>query len=101
MKDILFVMFGYVGVVVIILLLFLLMLYLANKVFNIVKYIIMYREYSKNKDLYDIKNNVIVSKKGNVRYSCVGSVDEQIEILSKAIKYLKDIKKMQEDIAID
>lgn len=63
-------MFGYVGVVVIILLLFVLMLYLTNKAFKIVKYIIMYREYSKNKVLYDIKNNVIVSKKGNIRYSC-------------------------------
>lgn len=97
MKNILFMLFGYIGVAVIVLSLFLLTLYLLNKSFNIVKYIIMYREYSKNEDLYDIRNNVIISKSGNIRYSCAGNLNEQIEILDKALKHLKDVQKMNDD----
>lgn len=101
MKNILFMLFGYIGMIIIVLSLFLGMCYLANKAFNIVKYIIMYRQYSKNKDLYDIRNNVIIGKDGNIQYSCAGSVEEEIEIVKKGLKHLESIKKMQDDISIE
>ena len=68
-----------------------------NRLFKISKYIIMYHEYKRREDLYDLKNKLIVSKDGSISYSCVGDIDEQIEILDKAIKERKKIKRLRED----
>lgn len=68
-----------------------------NRLFKISKYIIMYHEYKRREDLYDLKNKVIVSKDGSISYSCIGNIDEQIEILDKAIKEIKEIKRLSED----
>ena len=68
-----------------------------NRLFKISKYIIMYHEYKRREDLYDLKNKLIVSKDGSISYSCVGDIDEQIEILDKAIEERKKIKRLRED----
>ena len=57
----------------------------------------MYHEYKRREDLYDLKNKLIVSKDGSISYSCVGDIDEQIDILDKAIKERKKIKKLREE----
>ncbi|WP_312107701.1 hypothetical protein [Lachnoclostridium sp.] len=97
MKELLFALFGYIGVIAVILGLIVLVLNLANKIFGIVKYIIMYRQYCKNKDLYDIKDNVIIGKDGRVRYSCFGTIDEKIDVLNKALNHLEDLRNFQEE----
>ena len=65
-----------------------------NRLFKISKYLIMYHEYKRREDLYDLKNKLIVSKDGSISYSCVGDIDEQIDILNKA---RKKIEKLRED----
>lgn len=67
-----------------------------NQLFNISKYLIMYHEYKRREDLYDLKNKLIVSKDGSISYSCVGDIDEQIDILDKAIKDRKKLKRLRE-----
>lgn len=98
MKDILFMIFEYLGVIFVILLLLLLITYLLNKITRATKYIIMYHEYKKNKELYNIRNNLIISKNGKIAYSCTGDFDEQIEILNKAISHIEYLKKLKNDI---
>lgn len=96
-KDVLFNVIGIVVLLAIILLLIWWILEVLNRLFKISKYIIMYHEYKRREDLYDLKNKVIVSKDGSISYSCVGDIDEQIDILDKAIKARKKIKKLRED----
>lgn len=96
-RDTLFNVLGIVGLLAIILLLIWWILEVLNRLFKISKYIIMYREYKRRKDLYDLKNKVIVSKDGSISYSCVGDINEQIDILEKAIGERKKIKRLQED----
>ena len=86
-----------VGLLAIILLLIWWILEALNRLFKISKYIIMYHEYKRREDLYDLKNKLIVSKDGSISYSCVGDIDEQIDILDKAIKERKKIKKLREE----
>lgn len=95
-KDTLFVILGIVGVLAIIVTLIWWILEVLNRLFKISKYIIMYHEYKRREDLYDLKNKLIVSKDGSVSYSCVGDIDEQIDILDKAIKERKKIKRLRE-----
>lgn len=85
-KDTLFGALGIVGALAIIMTLVWWTLEVLNRLFKISKYIIMYHEYKRREELYDLKNKLIVSKDGSVSYSCVGDIDEQIEILNKAIK---------------
>ena len=54
----------------------------------------MYHQYKKKEDLYDLRNKVIVAKDGEISYSCVGDIDEVIEILNKGIKYCDGIKNL-------
>ena len=54
----------------------------------------MYHQYKKKEDLYDLRNKVIVAKDGEISYSCVGDIDEEIEILNKGIKYCERIKNL-------
>lgn len=96
-KDTLFGILGIVGVLAIIVTLIWWILEVLNRLFKISKYIIMYHEYKRRENLYDLKNKLIVSKDGSISYSCVGDIDEQIEILNKAIKERKKIKKLRED----
>jgi hypothetical protein len=96
-KDVLFNALIIVGLLAIILLLIWWILEALNRLFKISKYIIMYHEYKRREDLYDLKNKLIVSKDGSVSYSCVGDIDEQIDILDKAIKERKKIKRLREE----
>ena len=93
-KNILFNVLIVVGLIAIILTAIWWLLELLNKIFNFSKYIIMYPQYKKKEDLYDLRNKVIVAKDGEISYSCVGNIDEQIEILNKGIKYCDRIKHM-------
>lgn len=96
-KDTLFNVIGIVGLLAIIIAFIWWILEALNRLFKISKYIIMYHEYKRREDLYDLKNKVIVSKDGSISYSCIGNIDEQIEILDKAIKEIKEIKRLSED----
>lgn len=93
-KDILFNVIGIVGLLAIIIAFIWWILEALNRLFKISKYIIMYHEYKRREDLYDLKNKLIVSKDGSISYSCVGDIDEQIDILNKA---RKKIEKLRED----
>ena len=70
------------------------LLEILNRIFKFSKYIIMYNQYKKKEDLYDLRNKVIVAKDGEISYSCVGDIDEKIEILNKGIKYCERIKNL-------
>lgn len=96
-KDTLFGALGIVGALAIIMTLVWWTLEALNRLFKISKYIIMYHEYKRREELYDLKNKLIVSKDGSISYSCVGDIDEQIDILDKAIKERKKIKKLREE----
>lgn len=93
-KDTLFNVLIIVGLLAIIFLLIWWILEALNRLFKISKYLIMYHEYKRREDLYDLKNKLIVSKDGSISYSCVGDIDEQIDILNKA---RKKIEKLRED----
>lgn len=95
-KDTLFGALGIVGVLSIIMALIWWILEALNRLFKISKYIIMYHEYKRTEELYDLKNKLIVSKDGSISYSCIGNIDEQIDILDKAIKERKKIKILRE-----
>ena len=95
-KNILFNILIIMGLIAIILTAIWLSLKLLNKMFKFTKYIIMYYQYKKKEDLYDLRNKVIVSKDGEISYSCVGDIDEEIKILNKGIKYCERIKHMNE-----
>lgn len=95
-KDTLFGALGIVGVLSIIMALIWWILEALNRLFKISKYIIMYHEYKRIEELYDLKNKLIVSKDGSISYSRVGDIDEQIDILDKAIKERKKIKILRE-----
>lgn len=95
-KDTLFNVLGIAGLLAIILLLIWWILEALNLLFNISKYLIMYHEYKRREDLYDLKNKLIVSKDGSISYSCVWDIDEQIDILDKAIKDRKEFKILRE-----
>lgn len=95
-KDTLFGILGIVGVLAIIVTLIWWILEGLNRLFKISKYIIMYHEYKRREDLYDLKNKLIVSKDGSISYSCVGDIDEQIEILNKAIKDRETTRSLHE-----
>lgn len=93
-KNILFNILVVIGLIAIILTAIWFSLKFLNRVFKFTKYIIMYHEYKRKEELYDLRNKIIVSKDGEISYSCVGNIDEQIEILNKGIKYCDRIKHM-------
>lgn len=95
-KNILFNILVIIGLITIILTAIWWSLKLLNKIFNFSKYIIMYHRYKKKEDLYDLRNKVIVAKDGEISYSCVGNIDEQIVILNKGIEYAMKMKDMRE-----
>lgn len=95
-KNILFNILVIIGLIAIILTAIWWSLELLNKMFKFTKYIIMYHEYKRKEELYDLRNKVIVANDGEISYSCVGDIDEEIEILNKGIKYCERIKHMNE-----
>lgn len=95
-KNILFNILVIIGLIAIILTTIWWFLELLNRIFKFTKYIIMYHQYKNEEDLYDLRNKVIVAKNGEISYSCVGDIDEEIEILNKGIAYCKKMKRMNE-----
>lgn len=95
-KNILFDTLAIIGLIAICLALIWCVLELINRIFKFTKYIIMYRTYKRNIELYDLKNKVIVSKNGSVLCTCISDLDKQIEILEKAIQNRKEMKKLRE-----
>ena len=85
-----------IGLVAICLVLIWCVLNILNRIFKFTKYIIMYRTYKRNIELYDLKNKVIVSKNGAVLCTCISDLDNQIGILEKAIQNRKEMKKLRE-----
>lgn len=93
-KDLLFHTLVIVGMITLIATVFWWLLEVLNRIFKFSKYIIMYHQYKRNEKLYDIKDKLIVSKDGRISYSYISDLDEQIEILNKAIEERKGIKEM-------
>lgn len=93
-------LFNVLGIALALAIIFLLIWWILealNRLFKISKYLIMYHEYKRREDLYDLKNKLIVSKDGSISYSCVGDIEEQIDILNKAIVERKKIKRLREE----
>ena len=95
-KNILFDSLVTIGLIAICLVLIWCILELLNRIFKFTKYIIMYRVYRRNIELYDLKDKVIVSRDGTVLCTCIIDLDKQIEILEKAIQNRKEMKILQE-----
>lgn len=95
-KNILFNILVIIGLMTICLSLIWYILELLNRIFKFTKCIIMYLEYKRNIELYNFKDKLIVSKDGNVPYSCIDDLDKQVEILEKAIRNRKDIKQLKD-----
>lgn len=93
-KDLLFHTLVIFSMVALIATVFWWLLEVLNRIFKFSKYIIMYHQYKRNEKLYDIKDKLIVSKDGRISYSYISDLDEQIEILNKAIEERKGIKEM-------
>lgn len=75
-KNILFNILVVIGLITIILTAIWFSLEFLNRIFKFTKYIIMYHEYKRKEELYDLRNKIIVSKDGEISYSCVGNIDE-------------------------
>ena len=96
-KNTLFDLLVIIGLIAIILTVLWWVIELLNRLFKLSKYIIMYHEYKRNENLYDLKNKIVVSKDGKVSYSCcTGNLDEQEKILNKAINQTKERKAFRE-----
>lgn len=96
-KNILFDLLVIIGLTAIILTVMWWTIDLLDRFLKLSKYIIMYQEYKRNKELYDLKNKIVISKDGKVSYSCcAGNLDEQEKILNKAINQTKERKAFRE-----
>lgn len=95
-KNFMFNTFILIGLITVCLALIWCMLELLNRIFKFTKYIIMYKTYKRNVELYSSKDKLIVSKNGEVLITCITDLDEQIEILEKAIQSRNDIKELRE-----
>lgn len=95
-KGLLFHALIITGMVALIASVFWWLLVVLNKIFKFAKYIIMYHQYKRNEELYNVKDKLIVSKDGCISYSCISDLDEQIKILNKAIERIEEIKRLRE-----
>lgn len=95
-KDLLFHTLILIGMVALIVTVFWWFLVVLNRIFKFSKYIIMYHQYKRNEELYNIKDKLIVSKDGRISYSCISGLDEQIKILNKAIGKIEETKRLRE-----
>lgn len=95
LKDFMFNIFIVIGLIVVCLALIWCMLELLNRIFKFSKYIIMYLEHKRFMELYDLRNTLVATKEGRVLQTCITDLDEQIEILEKAIASIKNTKELQ------
>lgn len=95
-KNTLFDVITVAGLIAIALMIFWWLLEMMNRIFNFSKIVIMRLEYKRNKKLYDLSDKLIVSKTGEIVYSCIVDLDKQIEILKKAIQNRESIKSLRE-----
>ena len=95
-QDILFDVLIIIGLIALIAAAIWYLIVLLNRIFKFSRYIIMYQEYRRNKQIYDIKNKLIISKDGRIAYSCISELDEKIEILNKAVKKCNEIKELRQ-----
>ena len=95
-KNTLFDLLVIIGLTAIILTVMWWTIELLDRFLKLSKYIIMYHEYKRNENLYDLKNKIVVSKDGKISYSCIDGLDKQEDILNKAIKHTKEIKALRE-----
>lgn len=95
-KNVLFDGIVILGLIAIVLLFTWYILELLNRTFKFSKYIIMYHEYKKNSDLYDLKDKLVISKDGDISYSCVEDLNNQNEILEKAMEQIARKKELKE-----
>lgn len=95
-KDCLFNIFVVTGLISVNLTLIMWITIACEKIGNFAKCAIMYCKFKKDKEIYDLKDKVIVSKDGTVLYSCVKDIDIKIEILKKGIEYETELKKLIE-----
>lgn len=95
-KNVLFDAIVVIGLAFIVLMIFWQLLEMLNRIFKFSKMVIMALEYKRNVELYDFSNKLIVSKDGNISYSFIDDLEEQIKILNKAIKEREDIKSLRE-----
>lgn len=94
-KDILFHTLVILGLVTLIATVFWCFIEVLNKIFKYTRYIIMYQEYKRNKEMCDLKNKIVVSKDGCILYSCIYDLDEKIQTLKKAIEKCEEKKELQ------
>lgn len=99
-KAFLFEVFGILGMVILVLALLWGIICILNNIFKFSKYIIMYFNYRQNEELYDLKNKMVISKDGEISYSCISGLDEQERILQKALKNVVRYKELREKYAI-
>ena len=95
LKNCMFNVFIFIGLITACLALIWCMLELLNRIFKFTKYIIMYHSYKKTVELYDFKNTVIVTKDGRILQTLITDLDDQIEILEKAIVSIKNTKELR------
>lgn len=85
-KDLLFHTLIIIGMVALIVTVFWWLLEIFNRFSKFTKMLIIYHQYKRHEELYNVKDKLIVSKDGHISYSCISGLDKQIEILNKAIK---------------
>lgn len=95
-KDLLFHTLVIIGMLAFIATVFWWFLSVLNRIFKFSKYIIMYHQYKRNEELYNIKDKLIVAKDGRISYSCVSDLDEQIKVLNKAVERIETTKDLRE-----
>lgn len=95
-KDLLSHTLVIVGIITLIATVFWWFLAVLNRIFKFSKYIIMYHQYKRNEELYNVKDKLIVSKDGRISYSCVSDLDEQIKVLNKAVERIEKAKNLRE-----
>lgn len=96
-KNILFDFFGIIGVILIILLMIWAMVCLSNRIFKFSKYIIMYYEYKRTPELYNLKDKLVLCKNGEILYSCVSDLKSRKKILRNAIQITEQIEELHKN----
>lgn len=84
-----------IGFIILTALMILTCLNLLNKIFRITRYILMYEQYKKNEDLYELRNKAVIDTDGNISFTLLSP--EEIETaLENAINNLKRGKVLRE-----
>lgn len=64
---------------------------LINKITGASKVAVLYQTCKGNKEIYDLRDKVVVSKNGYILYNRF-DLDEQCIILKKGLKYIQNVK---------